>query len=159
MPFLAAALGLSTGGIALIIAAAAALAAYSPEIIKGLSGNDSNQLLSLDELMEKLRTTIEGLKEPTELVGYRGIQLEKNRVRDLEDAEAQLKSAEALKKAIESQQRQAQEAAIQFQNFIAAIAELTPCLRDICARLDQLAPVPSSGANWSRCSLKTRGRC
>ncbi|MEE8530800.1 MAG: hypothetical protein V3S34_01145, partial [Hyphomicrobium sp.] len=132
------------------LAGAALLSGTLTPQLEKMFGGDSDDKSTLDEQIENLRTTIENLKEPSKLKGLPGISAEKIRVKDLEQAEAQLKNAEALKKAIEEQQRQARETATQFQDFLIAFTELSHCLRELCARIDTLAPLPSGGAEGAR---------
>ncbi len=74
---------------------------------------------------------------------------------EIEDAQTQRKELLAIEQMANDEflvelQRLFGDSAAQYQDFLSAFTELSDCLRELCARIDTLAPLPSGGAEGAR---------
>jgi hypothetical protein len=109
-----------------------------------LFGGDSQKSRTLDEVIKRLDEIIAQEKQSKEnLQNVTGLEPK----RSLEEIQKSIDALTAQRDALLEQQRQAQEAAAaRTQEFLRTFTELSDCLRQLCARIDELAPAPSGAA-------------
>jgi hypothetical protein len=150
--------------LALFFALSAAIGGLTPamnKFSKSLLAEDSDTTSSLDERIEQLRRTIDDL-EKKRLGGPRGGPPLSTQIKARDDALAkaqkELAAAVAERNALLDIEKMANDeflvelqrlfgdTASQNQEFLAAFTELCDCLRQLCARIEELTPAPSGAA-------------
>ena len=151
--------------LALFLALSAAIGGLTPAMNRfseALSSDDPDTIASLDARIKELNARIEELDQPSPVPEEMRhlteplMQAERLRVaKELEAAQAKRKALLDIEKMANDEflvelQRLYGDSASQYQGFLGAVTELSDCLRELCARIDTLAPLPSGGAEAAR---------